>query len=423
MKHARGVTTAHFSRDGRWVVTATVGGISQLWDVEHRNSAEGVMSHSLSLRINSVEFSPAGTHIVTASDDSTARVWEIMHPKRQEPGTSYWEWAASVRVQDEVRDGDAVTREPPLADSRVIKLNGSVGELFEAQGAEQALARLEHSDRINSAEFSIDGRLVVTASRDRTVRVWDAATGNPLSDVIQIYGEDGGGSALAKFSPDGRWLLVVSGDEKRWFNLEANLKRTEWLANWAETIGGSRLNRTEGISPVDYESSVIDDLRTKVGEFSDTRAAHSSEVRSPAPVEASQPIQRDSTSSSAISEAALILFIEGYTKSGEGNSPEEEMKYYAQSVENYFGDKNVNAKFILADRGKQIQRRPQRSYVPENPKLLRKEGDNVYVLSAKVRYVVRNSASTQSGVTETIYKVHVSGGRLELFHIAEMKTE
>lgn len=282
---------------------------------------------------------------------------------------------------------------------------------------------MEHSDRINSAEFSIDGRLVVTASRDRTVRVWDAATGNPLSDVIQIYGEDGGGPALAKFSPDGRWLLVVSGDEKRWFNLEANLKRTEWLANWAETIGGSRLNRTEGISPVDYESSVIDDLRTKVGEFSDTRAAHSSEVRSPAPVEASQPIQRDSTSSSAISEAALILFIEGYTKSGEGNSPEEEMKYYAQSVENYFGDKNVNAKFILADRGKQIQRRPQRSYVPENPKLLRKEGDNVYVLSAKVRYVVRNSASTQSGVTETIYKVHVSGGRLELFHIAEMKTE
>ena len=204
MKHARGVTTAHFSRDGRWVVTATAGGISQLWDVEHRNSAEGVMSHSL--RINSVEFSPDGTHIVTASDDSTARVWEIMHPKRQEPGTSYWEWAASVRVQDEVRDGDAVTREPPLADSRVIKLNGSVGELFEAQGAEQALARLEHSDRINSAEFSIDGRLVVTASRDRTVRVWDAATGDPQSPNLVHPRE----VVYARLSQDNE--RIVTGD-------------------------------------------------------------------------------------------------------------------------------------------------------------------------------------------------------------------
>jgi hypothetical protein len=40
---------------------------------------------------------------------------------------------------------------------------------------------------------------------------FDAATGNPLSDVIQIYGEDGGGSVSPSFhrTVDGCWLSRV----------------------------------------------------------------------------------------------------------------------------------------------------------------------------------------------------------------------
>jgi WD domain, G-beta repeat len=42
----------------------------------------------------------------------------------------------------------------------------------------QVIANLEgHTDRVFSAAFSPDGRLVVTASADQTARVWNAATG------------------------------------------------------------------------------------------------------------------------------------------------------------------------------------------------------------------------------------------------------
>ena len=39
------------------------------------------------------------------------------------------------------------------------------------------LVRLKHDDQVESAEFSPDGKSIVTASYDKTARVWDAQTG------------------------------------------------------------------------------------------------------------------------------------------------------------------------------------------------------------------------------------------------------
>ena len=37
-----------------------------------------------------------------------------------------------------------------------------------------------HTDTVNSAAFSPDGKLVVTASDDNTAKVWDVATGEEV---------------------------------------------------------------------------------------------------------------------------------------------------------------------------------------------------------------------------------------------------
>ena len=58
---------------------------------------------------------------------------------------------------------------------------------------------LQHEDPVNSAAFSPDGARVVTASDDKTARVWDAATGAPIGKPLQH--EDTVSSAA--FSPDG----------------------------------------------------------------------------------------------------------------------------------------------------------------------------------------------------------------------------
>jgi WD40 repeat protein len=60
-----------------------------------------------------------------------------------------------------------------------------------------------------SAAFSPDGMRIVTASSDKTARIWDAATGNE----IKILDHEGGVLSAA-FSPDGTRIVTVSSDNR-----------------------------------------------------------------------------------------------------------------------------------------------------------------------------------------------------------------
>jgi WD40 repeat protein len=73
------------------------------------------------------------------------------------------------------------------------------------RGTELAALR-GHTERVIAAEFSFDGRKLVTVSNDGTARLWDAATGKQLAVL-----DDGPLSlASAAFSADGRRVLTLS---------------------------------------------------------------------------------------------------------------------------------------------------------------------------------------------------------------------
>src|SRR3954447_23021498 len=76
-----------------------------------------------------------------------------------------------------------------------------------------AVARLgttafRHGHTVSALAWSADGTLLISASWDRTARVWDAATGREISRFTHADG-----ATAAAVSPDGR--LAVSGDMKR----------------------------------------------------------------------------------------------------------------------------------------------------------------------------------------------------------------
>src|SRR3990170_1404202 len=65
-----------------------------------------------------------------------------------------------------------------------------------------------HRNVVCAASFSPDGQRVVTASRDGTAKIWDVATGQ----LIHTLQGHQGGVYSASFSPDGRWVVTASDD-------------------------------------------------------------------------------------------------------------------------------------------------------------------------------------------------------------------
>ena len=95
-------------------------------------------------------------------------------------------------------------------DGRLVITAGADGSarLWEAATGREIRALQGHTRGINSARFSPDGGAVVTASDDSTVRIWDVATGEVRS-TLRLHR---GPVLAATFSGDGRFLATAGWD-------------------------------------------------------------------------------------------------------------------------------------------------------------------------------------------------------------------
>jgi WD40 repeat protein len=218
LRHQGAVRAAEFSLDGDYVVTASDDRSARVWDARTGRARCEPLQHERA--VLAARFSPSGKRVVTASEDRTARVWSLWgapvpaEPTTRDPGTRHIAGTPELLgapVADEPLRHDSVVRTAEFSpDGRHVVTGSDDGraQVWDVESAQLAGAPLLHSDKVGAAHFSADGGYVVTASDDGTARAWDAETGRPRGEPIRMEGR----VRAATLSPDGARLLIAAHD-------------------------------------------------------------------------------------------------------------------------------------------------------------------------------------------------------------------
>jgi WD40 repeat protein len=139
---------------------------------------------------------------------------------------SDWESFSSTRSNwDLARYGGSVNQMgPKTVYAQLRDRAGNVSQTFSATIRLIAATLTGHTNWVTSVAFSPDGRLLASGSYDRTIKLWDVASG---SLVRTLKGHTSSVFSVA-FSPDGRLLASGSADEtiKLWDVASGSLVRT-----------------------------------------------------------------------------------------------------------------------------------------------------------------------------------------------------
>ncbi len=192
---------AAFSPDGKYVVTASSDWTASIWNAKNGKHVRTLVhthfngvGYSHSDVVDAVAYSPDGRFIVTTGDDRLARVWTA-------DGTYLRSFHA--------HHGDvfSVAFDPKNPALVVTTSDDETARIWNVSSGEQ-LALLDAGVPLHDAAFSPDGRLIAAVSSDGLTRVWDWRRGELLA-AMRMHADFVNSVA---FSPNGNWILTASDD-------------------------------------------------------------------------------------------------------------------------------------------------------------------------------------------------------------------
>jgi WD40 repeat protein len=183
---------AHFSRDGRAIVSASPDRTAQLWD------ADGKPSHELphDSNVSAAAFSYDGRYVATTTTSGAGTVWRTDDGKvhRMLPGSK------SATSDAFSPDGHRIVTIGDNGQALIWNLDANRGPSVVLGEPGSA------SGKLISATFLPDGRRVVTSTDQGQTRIWDAQTGADVTPASLS-------KPATNVVTEGKWIALDSGDE------------------------------------------------------------------------------------------------------------------------------------------------------------------------------------------------------------------
>jgi WD40 repeat protein len=199
LRHPAGVMTAVFSPNGRWIASGSGDGKVTVWNATNGKERCAFQAHKEHMR--HVDFSPDGRRLATAGDEGSAKVWDF-DPQRAEVKETPLQTLTRHHVMNVAFSPDGKRLASAGMDDKTVRVwDVATGQEVFPDGLRG------HTELVLFVAYSPDGQSLASASDDATVKIWDARTGQ---ERRTLRGHSGHVQSVA-FSPDGQWLASVAG--------------------------------------------------------------------------------------------------------------------------------------------------------------------------------------------------------------------
>lgn len=236
ISHASFLDAEHLSISGKGI---------QIWNFVSNQQNRVLLGHDQ--MVNKSIPLIGSSQLLSASKDSTFKLWNpssssnpltLFHHEQAVRGIDFSPTHDLIATASE--DGRVALLDSKGAVQRVLEHDSPVFAVafspthpMIATGSDDGQIRLwdlaggpprsfnAHTDRIHSLDFDTSGTRIVSASRDKTVKVWNVSSSQPLV----VFDEHAQCVHNAKFTPCGNWIVSRCHDAIKTWNAESGTQQ------------------------------------------------------------------------------------------------------------------------------------------------------------------------------------------------------
>jgi WD40 repeat protein len=190
--------------DGKQVISASNSGTLKAWNLETGEELFPLMAHSDS--VNAVAVTPDGKQMISSSPDNTLKVWNL----ETENGvfTFIWNLITGRQLFTLTGHSNSVNAVAVTPDGKQVisASDDNTLKVWDLSSREVIATFTGHNNSVNAVAVTPDSKQVISASDDNTLKVWNLETG----EVIASFTGESPINCCA-VAPDG--VTIVAGEE------------------------------------------------------------------------------------------------------------------------------------------------------------------------------------------------------------------